>query len=78
MTQLERYIDRYGPKAGAKIYRTIRSRAGYLGTSRRRGREIAEITGRPMTVGRANPPAVSAPGMLPFGHDGADEASSLV
>jgi hypothetical protein len=48
MTQLQRYIDRYGPLAGPKLYHALQSRAAYIGSSRRRGREIESLTGRPL------------------------------
>ena len=48
MTQLQRYIDRYGPLAGPKLYHALQSRAAYIGSSRRRGREIEALTGRPL------------------------------
>ncbi len=48
MTPLQRYIDRYGPAAGPKLYHALQSRAAYIGSSRRRGREIESLTGRPL------------------------------
>lgn len=48
MSQLERYIERYGPAAGPKLYHALQSRAAYIGSSRRRGREIEALTGRPL------------------------------
>jgi len=48
MTRLERYIDRYGSLAGPKLYHALQSRAAYIGSSRRRGREIESLTGRPL------------------------------
>ena len=46
MTQLQRYVERYGPVAGPKLYHAYQSRAAYIGSSRRRGREIEALTGR--------------------------------
>lgn len=48
MTQLQRYIDRYGSLAGPKLYHALQSRAAHIGSSRRRGREIETLTGRPL------------------------------
>jgi hypothetical protein len=48
MSQLDRYIERYGPQAGPKLYHALQSRAAYIGSSRRRGREIEALTGRPL------------------------------
>ena len=31
MTQLQRYVERYGPVAGPKLYHALRSRAAYIG-----------------------------------------------
>jgi hypothetical protein len=48
MTHLQRYIERYGDLAGPRLYHALQSRAAYIGSSRRRGREIETLTGRPL------------------------------
>lgn len=48
MSQLERYVGRYGSLAGPKLYHALQSRAAYIGASRRRGREIEGLTGKPL------------------------------
>lgn len=61
MTQLQRYIERYGELAGPKLYHALQSRAAYIGSSRRRGREIESLTGRPLRKrGPSRPKAVAA------------------
>jgi hypothetical protein len=59
MTQLQRYVDRFGSLAGPKLYHALQSRAAYIGASRRRGREIEGLTGKPLR--RYHPPAPPAP-----------------
>jgi hypothetical protein len=61
MTQLQRYVERYGPVAGPKLYHALQSRAAYIGSSRRRGREIEALTGRPLRKrSPARPKAIEA------------------
>ena len=54
MSTLEAYIERYGPEAGPKLHRALRSRAAYKGVSTRRRRQIEALTGRPYRVRRAS------------------------
>jgi hypothetical protein len=62
MTQLQRYVERYGELAGPKLYHALQSRAGFIGSSRRRGREIEALTGRRLRKPRPARTAASAPG----------------
>ena len=57
MSHLQRYVDRYGPLAGPKLYHALQSRAAYIGSSRRRGREIEGLTGKPLRPYRPRPTA---------------------
>jgi hypothetical protein len=52
MSRLDRYIERYGPVAGPKLYHAIQSRSAYMGVSNRRRRAISELTGKPTRVRR--------------------------
>lgn len=65
MTQLQRYIDRYGSLAGPKLYHALQSRAAYIGSSRRRGREIETLTGRPLRKRNPARPRPVAPSPQP-------------
>jgi hypothetical protein len=65
MTQLQRYIERYGESAGPKLYHALQSRAAYIGSSRRRGREIEALTGRRLRRPRTFRPAPHVPGAAP-------------
>ena len=53
VSTLQAYIERYGPEAGPKLHRALRSRAAYKGVSTRRRRQIEALTGRPYRVRRA-------------------------
>ena len=53
MSTLQACIDSYGPEAGPKLYRALKSRAAYKGVSTRRRRQIEALTGRPYRVRRA-------------------------
>jgi hypothetical protein len=63
MRTLQDYVAAYGQDAGAKLYRTIRSRAAYKGVSTRRRHQIEALTGRPYRVRRRK---VSGPILLPL------------
>jgi hypothetical protein len=52
MSRLDRYIERYGPLAGPKLYHAIQSRSAFMGVSNRRRKAISALTGRPMRVRR--------------------------
>ncbi len=52
---LQGYIERYGPEAGPKLHRALKSRAAYKGVSTRRRRQIEALTGRPFRVRRHAP-----------------------
>ena len=71
MSQLNRYIDRYGAVAGPKLYHAIRSRSAYMGANSRRRATIARLSSQ-----GSPPPARVASGrleatsLLPFGPDG--------
>ena len=52
MHKLDSYVARYGPDAGPKLYRTVQSRAAYIGASARRARIIEELTGKATRVRR--------------------------
>lgn len=49
---LRKLIDQYGPEAGPKLYRILKSRAAYKGVSTRRRHQIEHLTGRPYRVRR--------------------------
>ncbi|WZO99929.1 hypothetical protein EP7_001547 [Isosphaeraceae bacterium EP7] len=61
MSRLDRYIERYGPIAGPKLYHAIQSRSAYMGVSSRRRKAISELTGRPIRVRRKAEPASVQP-----------------
>ena len=66
MSKLQAYIDRYGPEAGPKLHRALKSRAAYKGVSTRRRRQIEVLTGKPYRVRRAGAAtATSAPLLAP-------------
>ncbi len=44
MSQLDRYIERYGKVAGPKLYHAVRSRSAYMGANARRRATIARLT----------------------------------
>jgi hypothetical protein len=44
MRKLERYIDRYGPEAGPKLFHLHQSQAGHASVSARLRRKIAALT----------------------------------
>ena len=44
MRQLERYIARYGPDAGPRLYHLLQSQAGHAIVSARLRRKIATLT----------------------------------
>jgi hypothetical protein len=50
--KLQHYIDCYGPEAGPKLYRILRSRAAYKGVSTRRRRQLQALTGQPLRARR--------------------------
>ena len=52
MSMLQAYIEKYGPEAGPKLHRALKSRAAYKGVSTRRRRQIEAMTGRPYRVRR--------------------------
>jgi len=61
MKRLQKYVGRYGPIAGPKLFHAVQSRAAFIGASRRRAREIEQLTGRPIRVRRAPSARVEAP-----------------
>lgn len=65
MQSLQDYVSVYGPEAGPKLYKTLRSRAAYKGVSTRRRHQIEALTGRPFRV-RRRPAAVSGQARLPL------------
>ncbi len=65
MTRLQQYIERYGESAGPKLYHALQSRAAYIGSSRRRGREIEALTGRSLRRSRTFRSATEAPQPAP-------------
>ena len=52
VSKLQACIERYGPEAGPKLHRALKSRAAYKGVSTRRRRQIEAMTGRPYRVRR--------------------------
>lgn len=52
MKTLQDYVTVYGPEAGPKLYKTLRSRAAYKGVSTRRRHQIELLTGRPFRLRR--------------------------
>jgi hypothetical protein len=50
MRKLERYIDRYGPEAGPKLFHLLQSQAGHASVSARLRRRIAALTQSPASV----------------------------
>lgn len=47
MRKRERYIARYGPEIGAKLFHLLQSQAGHASVSARLRRKIATMTGAP-------------------------------
>jgi hypothetical protein len=47
---LQKYIDRYGPEAGPKLFHVLKSRAGHKGVSTRLRHQIEHLTGRPYRI----------------------------
>jgi hypothetical protein len=45
MRELQRYIDRYGPEAGPKLFHVLQSQAGHASVSARLRRKIAALRG---------------------------------
>jgi hypothetical protein len=52
MKTLQDYVAVYGPLAGPKLFKTLRSRAAYKGVSTRRRHQIEAITGTPFRRSR--------------------------
>ena len=52
MTKLERYVAKYGPAAGPKLYHALQSRSAYIGANARRRRTIRALTGDPARPAR--------------------------
>jgi hypothetical protein len=50
MRKLERYIARYGPEAGPKLFHILQSQAGHASVSARLRRKIASLSQSPATV----------------------------
>jgi hypothetical protein len=48
MRKLERYIVRYGPEAGSKLFHVLQSQAGHASVSARLRRKIADLA-RPVS-----------------------------
>jgi hypothetical protein len=48
MRKLERYIARYGPETGPKLFHLLQSQAGHASVSARLRRKIATLTGSPV------------------------------
>lgn len=63
---LQDFVTEYGPDAGPKLYRTLRSRAAYKGVCTRRRRPIETLTGRPCRLRRRGPVAATGQADLPF------------
>lgn len=61
MSNLERYVARYGTVAGPKLYHATQSRSAYIGANARRRATIAALTGRPTRAQRRADPEVPAP-----------------
>jgi hypothetical protein len=59
MRKLERYIARYGPEAGPKLFHLLQSQAGHASVSARLRRKLAALTQQPTRPRRA--PAKSDP-----------------
>jgi hypothetical protein len=66
---LQGFIDQFGPVAGTKMYRAVRSRAAYKGVCTRRRRRIETLTGRAYRPGRKSLPA-NGQHLLPLGDAG--------
>ena len=58
MSQLDRYIERYGAGAGPKLYHAVRSRSAYIGANARRRAAIARLD--PTRVPRTRLPGVES------------------
>src|SRR3954453_4011384 len=50
MRKLERYVARYGPEAGPKLFHLLQSQAGHASVSARLRRKIATLTTPPAVV----------------------------
>jgi hypothetical protein len=64
MRKLERYISRYGPDAGPKLFHVLQSQAGHASVSARLRRKIAALT-RPKEVVATHDPAVEVLPLFP-------------
>jgi hypothetical protein len=51
-TRLQRFIDKYGPVAGPKLYHALQSRAAYIGANSRRRTTIAGLSRTPVEAVR--------------------------
>jgi hypothetical protein len=77
VSTLQRYIDRFGPEAGPKIHRAVRSRAAYKGVSTRRRHRIEELTGKPYRL-RRKASAARWQGLLPLAEPAAVDLRAVV
>ncbi len=76
VSTLQACIEKYGPEAGPKLHRALKSRAAYKGVSTRRRRQIEALTGTPYRV-RRNAAAPTTPALaLELATSGADASGS--
>jgi hypothetical protein len=64
MRKLERYIARYGPEAGPKLFHVLQSQAGHASVSARLRRKI-EALSRPRDVVAEEEPAAEVLPLFP-------------
>jgi hypothetical protein len=74
VSTLQSCIEQFGPEAGPKLHRALKSRSAYKGVSTRRRRQIEALTGRPYRVRlrSATSPAPTLPLMPELAASGAD------
>lgn len=64
MRKLERYIARYGPEAGPKLFHLLQSQAGHASVSARLRRKITALT-QPHDLVAAHEPAAEVLPLFP-------------
>ena len=74
VSTLQACIEQFGPEAGPKLHRALKSRSAYNGVSTRRRRQIEALTGRTYRVRRraATSAAQTLPLMPELATSGAD------
>jgi hypothetical protein len=64
MRKLERYVARYGPETGPKLFHLLQSQAGHASVSARLRRKLAALAG-PRAVAAARKPVDDALPLFP-------------